>query len=91
MYVMAFWLPMMMNFLPCAMSVATYSLKRENGGLVAMMSASSISSRDSSERKSPSPESSVSVFSPDLNSSATSTMSTPPSPVMSYTSLTTAL
>ena len=63
--------------------VDRYSLNRENGGFVATISASSRSSRHSRLRKSPSPSSFSSLFSPFLNSSATSSISTPPLPVAS--------
>ena len=49
----AFWFPMIRNFLPCSTSWATYSRKREKGGLVTTMSASFRSAMHSGLRKSP--------------------------------------
>src|SRR5438270_509133 len=46
-------LPMIRNFLPCSTSWATYSRKREKGGLVTTMSACLSNSTHSALRKSP--------------------------------------
>ena len=54
-YLIAFWLPMIKNFLSYSISWATYSRNRENGGLVTTMSACLSSSMLSALRKSPSP------------------------------------
>ena len=90
-YVIAFILPITINFLLYFINMEIYSRNKENGGLVTTTSASFRSSKHSFERKSPSPSSTDNSFSPDLKSSATSSISIPPSPVLSYTFVTTAL
>src|SRR5438128_1624816 len=55
-------LPMIRNFFLCSTRRATYSLKRENGGLVTTMSACLSNSTHSALRKSPPPARGVRVW-----------------------------
>ena len=88
---MALTFPITTKCFLCSNSTEIYSLNNENGGFVTTISDSSSNSKHSLLRKSPSPSSSERLFSPDLKSSATSNISMPPSPVLSYTFVTTAL
>ena len=90
-YVTAFMLPIIRNFLSNSTSCATYSRKSEKGGLVTTMSASRSSSTHSGERKSPLPLRRVSTLLSFFISHSTSARFMAPSPLLSVTSVITIL